>query len=128
MVSPSEQPRNMTFVPDLNVHLGLSGGLANGSIVKLLPVQIPFAVPLTNQGCALGTVLVLPMTRNEQSPLGVSNVMPVTRPETHSKRHDSIVNLAGPLDAQVTAKTKSRFARSVADRPFTVRPPPRKQP
>src|SRR5262249_8462202 len=79
----SQQPPNSTDVSLLSFH----------SVVKLLPVQVPVAVPLTNHGWALGTVVVLPMIRNKQSPLGVSNVMPLTRPATHSKRHELIVNV-----------------------------------
>src|SRR5262249_26973855 len=121
----SEQPANTTDAWSLRFQ----------SVVKLLPVQIPVAFPLTDQGTALGSVVVLPMMRNKQSPLGggspwgggVSNVMPVTRPATHSKRHELIMNLTGPLDAQVTPKTRSRVF-PLADRPFTVRPLLKKQP
>src|SRR5262245_16560256 len=127
--SESEQPRNMTFVPVPSFHTGLMVPVVNGSFVKLLPVQIPVEVPWTIQSRIspfLAGAVVLPMIRKRQSPL---NSMPLRRPASHSKRQVLSVHL--PLGTEDTPKTKSPFATSVADpadRPFTVRPPLRKQP
>src|SRR5215813_3667681 len=119
-----EQPRNITFVPVASVQMGpCDDGLEKGSTVRLLPVQTPCDVPLTDQPATLvagflGGTAVHPMIRKRQSPL---NVMFLRRPATHSKRHDSSVkSLLGP-GTEFTANTRSRLS-PLADLPWTVRP------
>src|SRR5262245_56066933 len=102
----SEQPPNTTDVPDPSVH----------PVVKLLPVQIPVEVPLTDQPAIAVGIVVLPMIRKRQS----VNVMPLRRPATHSKRHESSINGFGP-GTEVAAKTRSRVG-PLAARPSTFRP------
>src|SRR5262249_2636363 len=119
--SPTEQPRTMPSVPGPNVHLGWgsAGNSTNGLIVRLLPVQMPSDVPVTDQlkGVAvvfgfLGGTAVLPMIRKRQS----LNAIPLRRPATHSTRHLSNErSLLGP-GTEFAAKTKSRSS-PLLDRP-----------